>query len=432
MKDASPSHTARLQELEAKVAELEIKLNYDGLTGAFTRQYLYDRLAGPLPVGKILIFADLDDFKSVNDHYGHLAGDRLLQLITKAMMAAVGSLGIVVRVSGDEFIILLDDMADDTFTELEGRVRDQIRNATLKVGPLDVSRTASLGYVRLDAGMDLQQALDIADNALLEAKREGKNRTLGTHQKRRQPVPQLPSLDAVRRGLQDHEIGYHVQPIFRTDGTSLEGYEALLRWSRPSGEVLGPSQFLHTMTKAYDAMTRPPLWAARQTSEWAVLDRSKYISFNISEAFIKRIADEGLAWVDELVGNVPHDMIVFELLETIVDRSEDAAAAAISKLRQKGIRVALDDFGTGYSNLQRLQGLDVDLIKIDKRFVHGAAKSSRGLDILASMVDLSHRLSAQTVIEGIETAQHLDLARQVGATYVQGFFLGRPKPISHS
>jgi len=163
-----------------------------------------------------------------------------------------------------------------------------------------------------------------------------------------------------------------------------------------------------------------------------VLDRSKYISFNISEAFIKRIADEGLAWVDELVGNVPHDMIVFELLETIVDRSEDAAAAAISKLRQKGIRVALDDFGTGYSNLQRLQGLDVDLIKIDKRFVHGAAKSSRGLDILASMVDLSHRLSAQTVIEGIETAQHLDLARQVGATYVQGFFLGRPKPISHS
>jgi EAL domain-containing protein (putative c-di-GMP-specific phosphodiesterase class I) len=138
----------------------------------------------------------------------------------------------------------------------------------------------------------------------------------------------------------------------------------------------------------------------------------------------------GLGWVEELVGNIPNDQIVFELLETVVDQNAKHVAHAVSKLRHRGIRVALNNIGIGYSSLERLQGLDVDFVKIDKKFVHGAALSNRGTDLFASMVDLSHRLSAQTVVEGVETAQHLDIAQQAGANFVQGYFLGLPKPIT--
>jgi EAL domain-containing protein (putative c-di-GMP-specific phosphodiesterase class I) len=158
--------------------------------------------------------------------------------------------------------------------------------------------------------------------------------------------------------------------------------------------------------------------------------KSKNISFNISEAFIMRTVQDSLGWVEELVRHVPNDRIVFELLETVVDQNAKNVAHAVSQLRHRGIRVALDDFCIGYSSLERLQGLDVDFVKIDKQFVHGAALSNRGTDLFASMVDLSHRLSAQTVVEGAETAQHLELAQQAGANFVQGYFLGLPKPIT--
>jgi diguanylate cyclase (GGDEF)-like protein len=421
---------ARVSELEAKVIELEARLNYDDLTGAYTRQYLFDRFATSDLAGHFLIFVDLDDFKSVNDHYGHTAGDQLLKLITGAMMKTVGEHGFVVRLAGDEFVILVDKMTDDAFADIDKSLRSAIGKATLKIGMLDVCRTASLGFKKLKRGMSMREAVALADNALLQAKAAGKNRSQSVQQRSPHLAPRLPSVDAVRHALQNNEIGYYVQPILRGSDLQIEGFEALLRWSLPSGEVLGPSQFLETMTKAYDAATRPPLSAARRTSEWAMLNKSKYISFNISEAFIMRIVQDGLGWVEELVENIPNDQIVFELLETVVDQNAKHVAHAVSKLRHRGIRVALDDFGIGYSSLERLQGLDVDFVKIDKQFVHGAAHSNRGVDLFASMVDLSHRLGAQTVVEGVETAQHLELAQQAGANFVQGYFLGLPKPIT--
>lgn len=429
MKNDGAAKTPEVIQLEAQVAELEARLYYDAMTGAFTRQYLFDGFSKPMVAGGFLVFMDLDDFKSVNDHYGHAAGDQLLKCIVKGLMAAIADNGFLVRLAGDEFVIVLNKMSDAAFHDLESALRAAVAKATITVGTLEVSRTASLGFIKLDQEMDVQTAVGFADDALMQAKTGGKNRTAGFDRRARRLPPAMPSMDAVRRALQTGEIGYHVQPVFRAEAKRIAGYEALLRWSRASGEVLGPSQFLNTMTKAYNSATRPPLDAARATSEWAVNTKGRYIAFNVSEAFMLRIVNEGLGWVEDLVGDVPHDQIVFEVLETVFDPQNDYVPKAVDALRSRGLRIALDDFGTGYSSLERLQYLEVDFVKIDKQFVHEAAQSHRGMDIFQSAVDLTHRIGAQSVVEGIETAQHLTLAQQSGADLLQGYYLGRPKRI---
>lgn len=418
----------RILELEAKVAELEIKLNFDEMTGCYSRQYLYGHFAENVPENCRLIFVDLDDFKSVNDHYGHRAGDELLILIAQAMIVAVGEAGFVVRVAGDEFIIVIYQISNLAFLDLEAAIRAKISDVKLSVDGLEVSRNASFGFIALTPEMGVRKAVALADAALMNAKSAGKNRSQGIERNPSKQAPLKPSIDEVRLALKKEEIGYYVQPIINCLDLSVDGYEALIRWCRPSGIVMGPDQFLDTLTKAYDTKTRPPLAAARATSEWAAETQGKFISFNISEAFIERVSREGLEWVVDLVGDVPNDQIVFELLETMVERQSSLVHKAVTKLRSMGIRVALDDFGIGHSNLMRLQGLDVDIVKIDKRFIHGAVESDRGRDLLEGMVGLIHNLNVQTVIEGVETAEHLKIAQDIGASLAQGYFLGRPKP----
>lgn len=420
------SQVLRLKKINE---QLQTQLNFDALTGAYTRQYLLDQSSALKESRGHIVFVDLDDFKSVNDHYGHAAGDELLKAISKAMIDVVGNLGFVSRMSGDEFVIALRDVSDDEFANIITQIRVAAGRAALTVGDILVSRTASLGFFKLNGDTSVREAITLANQALLEAKSTGKNRSIGFKRKLTFATPRLPSVDAVKKGLQSNEIGYYVQPIFRTTNLEIDGYEALLRWSLPSGEVLGPSHFLETMTMAYDRVTRPPLLSARKTAEWAAFEKSKYISFNISEAFLMRIAIDGLSWVDELVGSVPDSQIVFEILETVVDPNREYLYEAVLALRNRGIRVALDDFGVGYSNLERLQHLEVDFIKIDKRFIHGALDSDRGLRLFTNMVELSHQSGAQTIIEGIETSEQLEIAQQVKAHFVQGFFLGRPQSI---
>ena len=151
---------ARIAELEAQVASLERALNYDELTGAFTRQYLRSRTAEAMDGVQYLLFVDIDDFKSVNDHYGHLAGDRLLTQIARVMMDAVGDDGFVVRLAGDEFVILLGDLPDAQRSDMIDGIVAKIATATIKVGDLEVARTASLGYIALAPDDDLQKALE--------------------------------------------------------------------------------------------------------------------------------------------------------------------------------------------------------------------------------------------------------------------------------
>jgi diguanylate cyclase (GGDEF)-like protein len=429
LQDENPEEVHALRE---KVRWLERKLRFDDLTGLLSRQAFYQDFEARAAAGDVLIFIDLDDFKSVNDTYGFSIGDDLLTEIAGTIRFVVADRGFVCRLAGDEFIVLLDRAHASCAEVICAELLAAIRGCRRRVGDLEVSRGASIGSCRVRRGMSAREALVIANDGLRTAKESGKNRSVRANERFHVSKPLRPSVEEVRLGLRRNEIGYHLQPIRDLASDDVWGYEALIRWHRADGQVLGPAHFLDSMTAAYDAETRPPLAQARAAAAWAAITRGKRVSFNISTAFLANLGTNGLGWVNTIVGDVPYENVIFELVETIVTRDDDDAIAhTVRMLRNLGIRIALDDFGVGRSTLGRLQTTCVDYVKIDKRFTAAAGRSRRDAAILDRTVDLAHAAGASCIVEGIESSAHLQHARSAGADLGQGFYLGCPFPASH-
>lgn len=415
-----------IAKLRATVALLEKRLRYDAQTGLYSKEAFFDHFESQACKGDYLIFLDLDNFKSVNDNYGHDVGDQLLVKIAVTVKDALKDYGYVARLAGDEYLIHIAARYADMIDAIIEDVRQAISKTNIELGDLKISRSASFGLTNVRAGMTPQNAIIEANHALSFAKKNGKNTMVKLSERGKNLPLQAPSLEEVRLGLQRKEIKYHVQPIFCLTAMEVIGFEALLRWHRRSGEVIGPAQFINTMTQAYDVQTEPPLEAAYQTAAWAVLQQKKFITFNISGAFLNKIAHQGLDWIDTILRDIPWDCVIFELVETIIDCDEDSIAHILVELRKRGIRIALDDFGTGQSTLERLQRTHVDLVKIDRSFLYAAIASERDANILQGMINIAAASGAETVVEGVETEGQLHMARMLGATYAQGFYLGEP------
>lgn len=428
-RNAQDRRRCQLVELQDRVTDLERQLMVDTRTGIPSRQYFFDHFAQQARAGDFVVLLDLDDFQSVNIDYGHKVGDRLLRVIARALHDAIGTNGIVARLEWDEFLVLSQGVSQSQIAALVDTILHAIQTAGVAVGELTVTRQATAGVISVTAGMTVNEALIRADWALVAAKKAGGNRAVfftGHQVPSRQAKP---SVEEVRLALQKGEIGYHVQPIVDLTDLRPQGYEALVRWRRASGEVIGPAQFLNTMTGAYDARTKPPLEAAHRTAAWAAHEQDVFIAFNISAAFLDHVGRHGVDWVSTLIGDVPYHRVVFELVETIVDRDKDRVSEVVAALRAQGIRVALDDFGIGQSTLERLQKIPVDIVKVDKHFLHMAERSPRDMEILRGMVELSRSAGAISVVEGVETERHLDMARALGADWAQGYLFGRPAAI---
>lgn len=429
VRSSSDRRRCELAELQERVSDLERQLMVDARTGIASRQYFFDHFAQHARPGDFVVLLDLDDFQSVNIHYGHQVGDRLLRVVARAIQDATGEMGTVARLEWDEFLVLSHGVCAADIGPLVDRVMRAIQTTGVPVGELTVTRQATAGVISVGPGMSVSEALVLADRALVAAKKAGGNRAVH-HTGRNMPERQhKPSVEEVRLALQRGEIGYHVQPIVDLSDLRRTGYEALLRWRRASGEVIGPAQFLDTMTSAYDDRTKPPLEAAHRTAAWATREQDAFISFNISTAFLEQVARHGPDWVTTLIGDIPSDRVVFELVETIVDRDKDRISEVVAALRAQGCRVALDDFGIGRSTLERLQKIPVDIVKVDKHFLHMAEHSARDLDILGGIVDLTRSSGAISVVEGVETPRHLDMVRKIGADWAQGYLFGRPAAI---
>lgn len=416
--------------LRRQVADLENRLNVDPLTSTYSKAGFYKRFEDHAREGDFLYFIDIDNFKSVNDSYGHHIGDRLLVEIGKALVRYVASKGHVGRLAGDEFLLFIPSDEGVSEQSLSKDICATVLAATVNVGDLPVSRSASIGVAQVFETKNPEHAVINANAALRIAKANGKNRSQTFSRKTVEATKAMPSIDEVRRGLKRQEIGYFLQPIVDLKTGHTVGYEALIRWNRRNGEVLGPSHFLNNMTLAYNDETEPPLTAAHRVAKWAAEDQNKFISFNISSEFMSQVIQKGTDWISEIVGDIPRDKIVFELVETMIIEDSSETTEVISQLRKMGIRIALDDFGIGQSTLYRLQSIQVDYVKIDRSFLVAALHSERDEQIMRSITELIIASGAEAVVEGIEEVQQLDFAKALGASYGQGFLLGRPGPVS--
>ena len=416
--------------------ERAFEARHDALTGLANRRAFVERLTdviggfGGAGSGAVLLM-DLDRFKHVNDELGHDVGDALLVAFADRLSAALPRTAVAARLGGDEFAVLLP-FAPSAGGASEAEARLQRIRADL-AQPLDVtgfpvSIGASIGVALVPQhGRSAADLLRAADVAMYRAKRRG------TSIERYDDCIRVPKrgrvelLNDIGRALDDHQFRIHFQPQLRLDTGRVEAVEALIRWHHPEyGEIL-PGDFvgLVEQTDLIGPITEAVLRMATQGMQ-LVDEHDTRLAVNVSARSLQdRYFASTVATVLAETG-FRADRLEIEVTERALVSHPEQSAYAIDRLRSAGVQVAIDDFGTGYSSFESLRMLQVDRVKVDALFVRGLAEHARDRAIVASVIDLAHRLGLDVVAEGVETTQVWDLLGAMGCDVAQGFAIARP------
>jgi diguanylate cyclase (GGDEF)-like protein len=433
-----------LQErLRTEQANLSHQALHDDLTGLPNRTLLTDRLrrasrsASRTGTGPMLLFLDLDNFKAINDRFGHSAGDSLLVAVSERLLALVRGSDTVARLGGDEFVILAEDLEDPMTAarSLAERIHQTMR-APIPVGERELHTSVSIGITTVVPDADPEVCLAQADAAMYQAKRSGPARfemyssTIGDGLRRDSQMA-----DELRVAHGKGELTLDYQPIFAMSGgrpTGMVGMEALLRWAHPELGSVPPVEFIPLLEQSRQIV---PVgrWvleeAALQCRDWQDQGFPDLtVSVNVSA---RQLQDTGfiadVRGALETSGLAP-DRLVLEVTESVLVVDILQIGTTMQQVRDLGVHLALDDFGTGHSSLLYLQGLPIDRLKIDRSFVAGLDGDDNEGTIMQTVVDLAHSLGITVVAEGVETPAELRSVGAIGCDEAQGFLLGRPCP----
>jgi len=425
---------------QALQEELAFRAMHDPLTGLSNRVVLAERLSwllGPraVPGSPVLLLLDLDGFKDVNDTYGHPVGDELLGAVARRLVPIVPDTGVVARIGGDEFAVLLE-----TATEAEARTHaDAILAAIQEPFPIDTHElrvSASIGLLVIDRSGEPTPAdvLRDADLALYSAKGAGRSRVstfdpamrIGRTGRSRINV-------GLHRALARGELDLDYQPIVRLATGAVEAVEALVRWRPPGSPEIPPAQFI-PVAQASGLIGAIGARVLRQACSDAVRwhsDRGVAVSVNVaaSQLSMPGFADLVLETLDDT--GLPAAGLILELTEAalVSTRSDAVETAHLLRLRKHGVRVAIDDFGTGYSSLAYLSRLPVDIVKLDRTFATGLSgpvpDEVAGRNFVSSIFETIASVGMQAVAEGVETAEQAAALRPMRCELAQGHFFYR-------
>jgi diguanylate cyclase (GGDEF)-like protein/PAS domain S-box-containing protein len=426
---------------ERKTSEALIwhQAHFDPLTRLPNRNMLRDRLAHEINASQrnsqpfALLFIDLDHFKEVNDTFGHDSGDLLLIEAARRIKACVRDTDTVARMGGDEFTVILTDMADKAHIEhlLQGILQSLAEMFQLQDEQVYVS--ASIGITRYptDASV-IEDLFKNADQALYVAKGAGRNRhsffTATLHEAAQTRVRLANDL---RGGLAGEQFRVVYQPIIELASGSIHKAEALIRWQHPTRGLVSPADFI-PIAEASGLVVDIGEWvfqqAARQVQQWRGSIHPEFqISVNKSPVQFHHCGKLNAPWFDQLQAlGLPGNSIVVEITEGLLLDSSLSVDQQLLALRAAGIGVSLDDFGTGYSSLSYLQKFNIDFIKIDQSFVRHLAPASTNLALCKAIIVMAHELGIQVVAEGIETEPQRELLTAAGCDYAQGYLFARP------
>ena len=407
----------------------------DGLTGLANRErmratlehLLATRQSGFDPTALLLL--DLDRFKSINDTLGHQTGDELLKQVAQRLRRVIGEAGIVGRLGGDEFQVVL--ATDAARTHAESTAQEIIHSVSqpYTIGGVPITIGCSVGIaVAPEQGQTVENLVRNADLALYAAKDGGRStyrvytEDLLTHARHRKQME-----DDLRRALLDGEMYVAYQPIVSTATERIVGYEALVRWNHPTRGAIGPAEFI-PIAEENGLIAGIGEWVLRTAvADCAGWPDSVRVAVNVSPLQFANPKLPALIASALTAASLRADRLEIEITESVFLASDGNTDRTFKAIKDLGVRLALDDFGTGYSSLGYLQSAPFDKIKIDQSFVRGAIMAgNRNAAIIKAIVTLANTLGLETTAEGVEQQDEIAFVRELGCSHVQGYVYGRP------
>jgi diguanylate cyclase (GGDEF)-like protein len=381
-----------------------------------------------------LLYLDIDHFKNVNDSLGHGTGDRLLTTVAQRLRAAVAPNDIVVRMGGDEFVVVTTMLPDSSpVNSIAERIRMSLA-VPVDIDGVALSVAASIGIsVYPEDGRDPEQLLQHADIALYTAKDRGRgNHQFYTPEMNARLRERVGLERALRRALDNNELTVEYQPCFDLQSLRTVSLEALVRWRTADGGDIPPSRFIPVAEQSNLIVEIGEYVLRRvclQLSDW---QRERLplipVSVNISaRQFDNTPLASFVAGLAQQLG-IDAGLVHFEITESAAMQNSQQQLGSLQALRNLGSRILIDDFGTGYSSLSYLKHLPIDTLKIDRAFVRDMASDTNDAAIVRAIVGVAKSLGLMLVAEGIESAEQLDCLRKLGCECGQGFFFSPPVP----
>jgi diguanylate cyclase (GGDEF)-like protein/PAS domain S-box-containing protein len=427
-------------EARRMASSMAYAAEHDFLTGLPNRMLLIDRVEQAVGFAKrqktsvALLYLDLDGFKHVNDSLGHSVGDKLLRSISSRLDQCVRTVDTVSREGGDEFIVLLYDIAEPEDAAIVARRVLHRLAAAHSIEQQDLHITASIGIsVYPEDGANAETLIKNADTAMYQAKENAPDSykffapAMADRAMKRQSIEQ-----SLRRALEQQEFMLYYQPKINLLTGLISGTEALIRWTHPTQGLVSPADFIPI---AEDCGLIVPIgrWVMRaacaQARAWADAGLAMgTMAVNIASMEFGRpdFLNDIFAILSETRLNP--EMLEVELTESVVMKHADAAALTLAALQARGVRVAIDDFGTGYSSLSYLQKFQIDTLKIDQSFVRQITTGGGGVHIVNAVIAMAQNLDLLVVAEGVETSEELAVLRARGCDEGQGYYFSRPLP----
>lgn len=414
---------------------LRVLANTDTITGLPNRNAINHEITEALEkranqqIG--VVYLDLDNFKKVNDAYGHMFGDQLLQAVSLAILSCLDKDQTLARLGGDEFIVLAEDTSQAALEAMSSRILERLKQP-FRIGLIEVYSGCSIGIALAPQhGEDRESLIRNADTAMYTAKENGRGKFCIFSAEMNQRVFEYLWLDTnLRKALEHHQLVLHYQPKLNADGT-VTSVEALVRWMSPERGLVPPDNFI---AYAEESGLIIPLgrWVMLNVLEQILRWRKQGIDLRVAvNVSPRQLIDQSIYTDLKLAldqAGLEICPIDIELTESCLIENEEQALALMKQFQTLGAAVHLDDFGTGYSSLSQLARVPIDAIKLDQSFIRGVNQQVVSQSLVRAIVAVAKALNLQVIAEGIETQEEAEFVMANGVDTRQGFLYAKPMP----